>query len=210
MFGGYDNIQEQPEIRGVEYYLFTDKDIVSNTWKVVKDPRYKQLNPRMRAKFFKIMSHEIFPHERCAYIDANMAIQPDYLGLWKAGTFALFKHPEGRDCIYQEYEYCKDFPKYKDQPMKEQVEHYKNNGFPEHYGLWACGNLFRDNASGFVKGLNTLWWQENLKWSYQDQLSFPYSLWRARRKFDSDITTIYENQYSGEYFNITRHNNDSV
>jgi hypothetical protein len=36
-----------------------------------------------------------------------------------------------------------------------------------------------------VKEIGELWHQQNLNWSYQDQVSFPYCLWKTQ--FEPDV-----------------------
>jgi hypothetical protein len=55
----------------------------------------------------------------------------------------LTDHPEDRDCAYQEAEHCWDWPKYRDEPLREQVAQYRSEGMPEHFGLWAAGCIAR-------------------------------------------------------------------
>lgn len=209
IFGDYDSVIEQPSLEEVRYILFTDnQSIMSETWEIRGVPKgfLSQLNSRMRAKWYKTHPHLLFPNQNTCYIDGNMKLYSNYFELFNYvgdNGFALYTHPEGRDCIYQEAYYCKDFPKYKNQPIMEQVNYYRGEGFPEHYGLWACGNLFRRDTK-VVRNMDKAWWEENIRWSYQDQISFPYVLWKYGWKVD----TIQKNQYSGKHFKILGHNRD--
>jgi hypothetical protein len=50
---------------------------------------------------------------------------------------------------------------------------------PEKFGLWACGAIvWRNNDSARTFG--QAWYEENLRWSIQDQVSFPYLLWNLK------------------------------
>ena len=79
--------------------------------------------------------------------------------------------------------------KYQDVPIKEQVDYYFSQGFPEHYGLWACGVMLRDKK---FSDFGSKWMLENMAWTFQDQLSLPYLSWKENFKID----TIPLNQYA--------------
>ena len=36
----------------------------------------------------------------------------------------------------------------------------------------------RDNENERIRRLNEMWMEENLRWTYQDQISLPYLFWR--------------------------------
>ena len=113
----------------------------------------------------------------------------------------MFIHPE-RDCIYDEADFCCDWPLYKSYPLKEQVAYYKNQGFPDNAGLMACGVIVRDMSNPKIKSIEKQWWQENIKWSYQDQLSLPYLLWKNNQSYDQIDLNLWDNHL----FRIHPHN----
>ena len=57
IFGGYDKLNEnQYKMDGVDYLCFTDSDIKSDTWDVIKStPIYG--DPNRNAKKYKILPH---------------------------------------------------------------------------------------------------------------------------------------------------------
>ena len=67
--------------------------------------------------------------------------------------------------------------KYLDQNIDGQIAFYKRQGCPEVNGLYACGIIARRNQPK-INRLNDLWMQENLRFSYQDQISMAYLLWK--------------------------------
>ena len=40
------------------------------------------------------------------------------------------------------------------------------------------GLLVRDNENDLIRTMNEMWMEENLRWTYQDQISLPYVLWK--------------------------------
>jgi hypothetical protein len=45
-------------------------------------------------------------------------------------------------------------------PIREQVESYKFEGYPEHNGLMAAGLILRDMRRRELHQINEDWWQE--------------------------------------------------
>ncbi len=158
IYGGYDDIKSQP----VPVEIFTE----------ATHPRSED-HPRMQAKYFKCMPHEVLDCDISIWIDGSGQILGadfaercvEYLG---DADIMAFKHPE-RDCIYEEAKLSSGMLKYQGQDIMGQVSSY---GYPEHGGLWACGMIVRRHNAK-TKKFNKLWWRENQKWTYQDQLSFP-------------------------------------
>lgn len=205
IYGNYDNLIDQPDI-GADYICFTDNpDLQSNTWDVRYEPMYEHLHPRLRAKFHKL----ICPFDTLSlYIDGNMQIVDttilDKLSNFLHNGWATYVHPSGRDCISTELTESLLLPKYEGLPLKEQVGYYFKKGFPKNFGLWACGVILRD---GKFEDFGSKWMLENLAWTYQDQISLPYLIWKE----DFPMDTINLDQYaftSGEdvLFKIVGHN----
>jgi hypothetical protein len=67
-------------------------------------------------------------------------------------------------------------------PLREQTAHYRSEGMPEHFGLWACGTLvWRRTVQAETFG--RAWLDENVRWSTRDQVSFPYLRWKMPLDF---------------------------
>jgi len=208
IYGNYDNLKPQPDI-GADYICFTDNpNLKSETWDVRYEPIYQHLHPRLRAKFHKL----ICPFDTLSlYIDGNIEIVDpnifDELSNFLHNGWATYIHPSGRDCIKSELTESLAFEKYDGQPMREQVDYYFEKGMPEHYGLWACGIMLRD---GKFEDFGSKWMLENLAFSYQDQISLPYLVWKEKFPLD----TIRLNQYAcfddpgTELFKILPHNHN--
>jgi len=202
IYGGYDNPKDQPDI-GVDYICYTDNpDLKSNTWQVRYEPIFPKLHPRMRAKYWKLVcpfdSLSLWIDGSIEIVDRNII---DRLSKYLDNGWATYKHPSPRDCIKEELEASLPMEKYRDVPVKEQVEYYFAQGMPEHFGLWACGVMLRD---GRFEDFGNKWFIENLAWTYQDQISLPYLVWKEKFPID----TIELDQYSGELFKIHGHNRD--
>jgi hypothetical protein len=177
----------------------------------------------MQAKYFKLLSHRIFPRGRLAaryapfsvrrradlsiWIDASLQIKSpafvadmrDKLG---RRSWAMFTHPE-RDCIYDEALVSITMPKYQALPILPQVEAYRSI-VPPHGGLYACGIIVRrEPLAECLKRVQERWWEENVKWTYQDQLSLPFVL---RCVEDCSPVRILDPLRNNRWFDIIPHN----
>lgn len=84
---------------------------------------------------------------------------------------SFMTHPE-RSCIYPEAEYSAVLHwRYDAAAITEQAAHYQNF-HPANWDLFATGLIIRRHTP-IVLELGHLWWQENINWSHQDQLSLP-------------------------------------
>jgi hypothetical protein len=194
IMGNFDSLKPQPVFPGVDYLCFTDLQIntpqISDLgWNIIPMRRQDE-NPRIAAKRAKITAHRMLDpnYDVSIWIDGSITIiAADFVerclqGLSKWGI-ACMNHPVGR-CIYQEAKGCADMEKYRSQRIIEQAMHYKMLGYPGDNGLAACGIIVRDMKSQIVKQIGDAWMYENLIWTYQDQISFPFVLWRAKHWFD--------------------------
>jgi hypothetical protein len=185
IFGNYDRLSDFPktgENADVDRICFSDDPALAHPqWEVrVVSPPFH--HPRLAAKYYKALPHRVLPeYDETVWVDASFRVRSEsfvrevfgYLG---QAHIALFLHPE-RGCIYDEAEFCKKMPKYVDQRVLEQVAHYRAQGFPAGAGLFAGGVIARTTHDPEIRRLNELWLEENVRWTYQDQLSLPYLLW---------------------------------
>lgn len=184
VYGGYDWLKSQPKIPGVDYVCFTDNaDLRGDPWRIVVRPPPRYEHPRLSAKYFKMLSHRVLREYRyTVWIDGSVTIRDQgfpeaLLSYAEDSGFALFRHPD-RSCIYDEAEYSIAMPKYRGQSINEQVSYYESQGYPRKNGLFAGGLLARDSSRRRVRRLCRHWLRENVRWTYQDQLSLPYVFWK--------------------------------
>jgi O-antigen biosynthesis protein len=184
IFGGYDAPLPQPPCPDVDYICFTDvpQPDAPDNWRIeIRRPRHK--HPRLAAKWFKMRpDRELRSYRHTIWIDGGLRIATDTfaeraMAALDGSPVALFRHPD-RDNIMDEAEISAMMPKYDGLPVLRQVEHYRKAGYPATNGLYAGGVLVRDGSDRRIRRLNRLWMRENLKWTYQDQLSLPYLFWK--------------------------------
>lgn len=192
IFGGYDLLKPQPSFSNVDYVCFTDSELKAaqvGAWTIARVKGDKE-HPRLAAKRFKLLPHQfVRGADITIWIDGSIVIvDPHFVQTCIASLqtygIACMKHPGG-NCIYQEAAGCLHMEKYTGLPIPEQVAFYRSQGYPENNGLAACGIIVRDMRIPQVHKIGEDWWEENQRWSYQDQISFPYVLWKNNYWFDT-------------------------
>lgn len=191
IFGNYDDIPPVPP--GFDKAVLVSDFPIESDW--VNVVRSVPLPPRLNAKLPKFRPDLFLDTSRTVWIDAGITVETNWLYEksivdLKSNELRAFKHPD-RNCIKQESEYCFEFLKYKNWPIKDQVAHYFADGFPQDYGLWAGGILVRD-TSEIMKKFGDSWLNENVIWSIQDQISLPYLIWKYKLSVVNFEEGLYE------------------
>ncbi len=227
IFGGYDHLLPPvPQSVDCDFICFTDSVLPrqQGAWRVIRSASNPTMHPRMRAKYFKIQSHEVFPGGRLAWRYDRLGRRPRYDAIiWVDGCLrikdagfaaafaghlgtngmSMFIHPD-RDCIYDEVLELRDMRKCAGLPVFEQVAAYKAEGFPQKAGLMAATLIARDPRNPAVARINEAWWRENLRWTYRDQLSLPVVLWRLGHGYDKVMLDLWDNPW----FDRLEHNSE--
>ena len=179
LYDGYDALKPVLPQTGidVDWVLVTDDPPPDPMgWRVVHEPR-PRVHPNRAAKPPKLRPWEYTDASASVWVDASFRVVSERFVaevLAAAGPIAQFAHP-WRDCLYAEAEASAPMPKYADEPVRAQAEHYRQQGHPEHWGLWAGGVIARHHT-GEVRRLGQVWADEIDTWSFQDQVSQPYAL----------------------------------
>lgn len=170
LFGNYEEIK-QPKIitPGWTYLLYTDQDIKSNIWDVIKlgEPEDKTMASRLiKIKGFSNWKQSI-------WIDASFIINTDLNQWWerhfKKG-FSAAKHPL-RNCVYQEGMDCILSKRGNRLDIERQLNVYKSEKVPNKSGIITSGLLMRENTPDVIE-LCEKWWEEVEKYSSRDQIGF--------------------------------------
>jgi hypothetical protein len=204
--GGYDYVPNQKKIDGVDYIYFTDgksPEPIANPWIPILLGD-ENLDNRRRSKRPKLNPHSIpmlLNWKYMIWIDGDMGIlSPDFVPEIMShmqNGFVVSPHFDGRHCAYGEATIRP--VKYANEPLDEQCNFYRSEGFPEQYGLYECGVSARDLTNPKVKEVGELWQKQNLDWSYQDQVSFPYCLWKIG--FEPDVLPQTFRNYNWVWIN---------
>jgi len=198
-YGDYDPVRDLPEWHGFdEAVCVTDRaDLVGDGWSPFVE--WRDEHPRMAAKRPKMMPWLYTTADAAVWLDASFEITDPKFRPWvdahlARDDFVVWTHPEGRIDFADEAAVCWDWPKYRDYDMRGQVQHYLQQGMPRRWGLFACGTV------GYVftpqvKRLGARWYDEQVKWSVQDQVSLPFLLWDSGLPFGTWQANEYDNPY---------------
>ena len=200
LFRNYETLNEQPLAidSKVPFICFTDQhDLNSKTWSF-RTVKPLSIDPARESKRVKILPHQFLKEfNESIYIDASCILKMTPAYIFKAylyrgsRNFVCLRHP-WRDCIYQEAEEIVKSDIDVEFKVREQMDHYKRLGFPEHAGLIAGTFLLRRHLREDVKHSSEVWFAHVLRYSKRDQLSFNFTAWRTSLSFtalDLELTS---------------------
>ena len=199
IFGNYDALKPPCYSKGARWVAFTDAGFKApSPWRVI--PHRFPLRDQRHSRYCKINSHILFPDDEITiWHDGNIQLTrpiQDYVDLLKDGDFAMLRHSI-RSCIYEEAKMCKAYYKAPHKDIDAQMRVYREDGFPEEYGLHVAFIVVRRNTP-FTTRLNEAWWKEVNEHTVRDQLSFNYCLWKMG-------ITIVDIPSTGRYYKRHRH-----
>jgi hypothetical protein len=174
-----------------------DPSNIGDGWRVHVEP--SQEHPRLAAKRPKMMPWLYTDCDAAVWLDASFEITDRNLRWWVDQHFAqsdfiVWQHPEGRNDFADEAAVCWDWPKYADFDIRGQVQHYVDSDMPRMWGLFACG-MIGWRFTPQTKRLGVRWYEEQVRWSVQDQVSLPFLLWDLGMSFGTWQANEYQNPY---------------
>lgn len=187
-YGGYDEPSVPPaQDVDVRWVMVTDGAVdVPEPWDHVVIE--SDLHPRLAAKVSKCWPHHHVNTLRpgpVIWLDASAQINSasfasECVTALGDGDVAQWLHPQ-RDCILPEAAVSATMEKYRGHPVEVQAAHYVNAGHPVNFGLWATGCMVWAQAIG--PDVGEAWFDEQSRWTYQDQISWPLIV----RRYQLDI-----------------------
>lgn len=189
--GNYDSLKEPSPQDGVTFVCYTTvRSTRPSAWTRVPiesvDGRRQRM---MRAKYYKMHLLDLPEVADCEYVmwvDGSFEVQklPDPEDILPDGKrIGVFKHSQ-RSNLVDEVQYCSNNTneylraRYHDQNMHWQLVKYIEDQFDvTQDGLYEMGNFIvrRDPQ---VSALLKDWYRQNELYTFQDQLSFPYVVWK--------------------------------
>lgn len=212
IYGKYDKLSEPLYVnQDLDYYAFTDQEIPDGSvWKKMDlsaFPQLIELDDYHRAKYFKLFPYEFFPdYDFSIWVDGNVKIVADIYPLAiMAGdsSMATFENPH-HDCIYTEKKYVVFYNRVNEAAIEKQIHDYRNDGFPEHFGMREFSIIYRNHHDMDCYGLMKEWWQHCNKYTMRDQISFPFILWKHGKGIDY-IRSLGENWRWNPRFMFKQH-----
>lgn len=211
--GNYDNLKHPYIIsQNIDYICFTDNmQIQGGIWKLIPIPNeLKYLNNVKKQRIIKICPHRYLKDYNISiWVDGNIQIKNDlnkFVAQYDLNENFLYTriHPF-RNCIYDEAEACVKMNKDTNFNIQQQIQKYKDDGYPAHIGMVETGILLRKHNNIKCQLLCNNWATELLKYSHRDQLSFNYVCWKNKY-----ICGIMKNEFKlnsdcNMYFEWSRH-----
>jgi len=202
--GGYESLKKPSYVNAdFDYICFTDADIKSDFWQIRPLPKETEgLSNVKKQRYVKINAHKVLPeYDFSVWIDGNVDIRGninEYIAAncqRSKGVISIGTHPE-RDCTYEEAKACVHYKKDTMDNMAEQIDFYRKEGLPEHYGLVQTCIVFRYHNDEQCVQLMEEWWNELYSHkSHRDQLSISYVQWKTGIRINKLDKSIFKNKY---------------
>jgi hypothetical protein len=199
--GSYDKLLNHSHLASDwDYVCFSDTETANeenDAWDILP-LTMSQLDNVRNQRWHKVNAHKVLKrYKYTLYLDANIdIISPDFFiklneSIASGAKLALPKHPK-RNCTYQELVACIAQQKDDSSIMKKQIEFIKINKLPKNYGMYASGILLRKTNDRTINRAMEDWWNMIEKYSYRDQLSLPFVLWKYNIEPSILKVTIYD------------------
>lgn len=188
LVSNYDKLTQPLVVdKSFDYVLFTDKveKPTIGVWTVRAIPSVIENDPKRLSRYPKTHPEMLLSeYEASLYIDANVQIADQWVydrvvelaqqSIDYAGVKLLVT---GRDCIYRHsYDMCVLRAENDVRAIEEMAALYKE-GFPEHFGMNENNIIYRRHNERMQK-VDELWWKWIVKYSFRDQFSYMYCLWK--------------------------------
>jgi hypothetical protein len=198
---GRDTLREDQCTEGARFIAYTDQ--TDNCGSIWDHQRATSLfcSPRRNARMHKILSHQFIQSHYSIWMDANVALKvpaelliAEYL---QGADLAVFTH-RSRSCLYDEAKRCLTIGVDSSDVIEEQINYYRQEGFPEDAGLAESTVVIRRHTEQ-ICAFNNAWWSELCRYSVRDQISFMFAV----RKTGLILNFIRPSKYINPYFSIT-------
>ncbi|KAG4953482.1 hypothetical protein AAZX31_14G075700 [Glycine max] len=160
-------------------------------WRVVVVQDLPFADQRLNGKIPKMLSHRLFPQAKYSiWVDSKSQFRRDPLGvlealLWRTNSLLAISEHGARSSVYDEAKAVVKKNKAKPEEVEVQLNQYRKDGLPEDKRF--SGKKALCEASVIVRKhtpvtnlLMCVWFNEVVRFTSRDQLSFPYVLWRLK------------------------------
>lgn len=210
---GYDKPKEPIlKSRSLDYILYTDMTHDNDSvweYKNIKEVKNEE-GSNYANRYYKFNPFTLFhDYDYSIYIDGNVQVVSDITGLYTIAHespigIAMHRH-FARNCAYKDAKWCEVNNRGKLSAIKEQMSKYKEEGFPEEYGLCEATIIVVDLHNETAKKVMDAWWKEFCRaGSGRDQLAFPYVLWKMGYNIQ-DVGYLGNDEYRNPKFIIGAH-----
>lgn len=214
--GGYEDILQPNVIDSRFDYILFSNDFQEKTigiWQIREIPTVVDSSDNKRLSRYPKSHPEDMLGEYVAslYIDANIQIADHWvyerfveLSDRKVELAGIKLLCTGRDDIYRHaYDMCVMCVENDMSAILQMHELYKR-GFPEHFGLNENNIIFRTHSKK-MKHVDEEWWWWITHYSFRDQFSYMYCLWKHNVHFEYFLPEG-EDSHNSSHFNFISHN----
>uniref|UniRef100_A0A0D9VZH1 TOD1/MUCI70 glycosyltransferase-like domain-containing protein n=1 Tax=Leersia perrieri TaxID=77586 RepID=A0A0D9VZH1_9ORYZ len=168
-----------------------DEDHRIGLWRIILVRDLPFSDQRLNGKIPKLISHRLFPMARYSiWVDSKSQFRRDPLGvlealLWRSNSSLALSEHGARSSLYDEGKAIVKKHKATPEEVKIQLDQYRQDGIPDEKrfngkkALAEASVIVRDHAP-LTNLFMCLWFNEVVRFTSRDQLSFPYVLRRLR------------------------------
>ncbi len=203
VFGDYDELHDPEFIDPkVDYVCYTDQeDLKSRIWKV-RLIKGNSTDRRLLTRRYKLLPHRyLFDYFTSVWMDASMIITGSIIELLhkyqRTSDILLFPHKG--TCIY-DIAIGEQYREKKERLLRQIFEYYQD-GFPIDNGIMCGGFIARNHNQKHVISAMEEWYSHIERYSFRDQISLPYVLWKQHLSYD----LVYDYIYNNQYFKVNDH-----
>ena len=206
----YDEVPTFSKKKGYNYFLFADKNYKNTNWTIIPISNLiEKMNiPKVKiTRYIKLFPHLFFKdYELSIYLDATFIIIGDLNKLLIRAlnpSFDIYfiQHPL-RKKIFQEFKAVLEFQKENRKIINLVRKRYIKEIFPDNLGLTENNIIIRRHNKKKIINLMKVWWNEIKNYSYRDQFSLNYAIWKS----NLNIKIYYlSKRFMLEYFFYRKH-----
>ncbi|KAK6938757.1 Protein of unknown function DUF616 [Dillenia turbinata] len=146
---------------------------------------------RLNGKIPKMLAHRLFPHARYSiWVDAKSQFRRDPLSvlealLWRSNSVLGISEHGARSSVYDEAKAVVHKNKATPEEVEVQLTQYRLDGLPEDKRFngkkaLAEASIILRKHTPLSNLFMCVWFNEVVRFTSRDQLSFPYVLWRLK------------------------------
>ncbi|CAI9116642.1 OLC1v1017839C1 [Oldenlandia corymbosa var. corymbosa] len=166
---------------------------------IVKDLPFR--DQRLNGKIPKMLPHRLFPNSRYSiWVDSKSQFRRDPLGvlealLWRTGSVLAISEHGARSSVYDEAKAVVKKNKATPEEVEVQLTQYRKDGLPEDKrfngkkALAEASIIVREHTPS-TNLFMCIWFNEVVRFTSRDQLSFPYVLWRFKALKDVNLFPV--------------------
>lgn len=186
LVGKYDELKQPLVVDSDFDYICFSNDIATSkvgVWNI-RPISFQDSNRTRVSRYPKLLPHKTLPeYDYSLYLDANIQIVDKNLyqyvnqGIEKDCLIAQVPNIF-RDCIYKDMEIAYRKGKVGLCDTRRQYNHLKQEGFPEHFGLYENNVILRKHNSKNIIAISEDWWHEYSTYTHRDQFCLMYVYWK--------------------------------